>query len=129
MSEIETTTCAVCGRVILRKLAADHPWRGETSQQCCRTSALVTYAPGDALLGLSVGTTVEADVYRDGREYDGLMHGSRLVTKRGVVASVTECGSYHDVFIQFDDGDVQVASIAARDGAKRGYPCAAWRVV
>jgi hypothetical protein len=74
------------------------------------------------LAAVTVGTRIEADLYRGGRENeDGITTGSRLVTKIG---TIVEVGKY-DLYARFDDGDRQVLGL---DGSKRGYPCAGWRV-
>lgn len=122
--------CSKCGRTIVETLS--HRARGTTLQQCCgQRAVIVEEEVGDAaeLLGFRVGERIEADLYRGGiQDDDGITRGSRLVTKRGEVNEVF-IASYNNVFLAFDDGDIQVTRAEALDGATPGYPCAAFRRV
>ncbi len=124
-------TCPTCGRHVCISLTP-RPIT-DTSQHCCRVRCSVTSteaAPDATLIGFRLGETVEADLWRGGRQDDdGITTGSRLVTTRGRVVQLDEVGAYHTVSVSFDDGDFQCCAAQALDGAKPGYPCAAIRRV
>jgi hypothetical protein len=88
-----------------------------------RTSYVVTTRAPQTTSTATVGTRIEADLYRGGREdEDGITTGSRLVTKLG---RIVEVGKY-SLYARFDDGDRQTLDF---DGSKRGFPCAGWRSI
>src|SRR6185295_8608359 len=123
--------CSVCSRVIVESLS-EKP-EEYTAQRCCGQRAIIRQEQVDdstELAGFKRLQRVEADIYRGGvQDDDGITTGSKLVTKRGFIESVSVVGPYKHVFIRFDDGDVQNCGMGALDGKEPGYPCAAFRRV
>ena len=69
---------------------------------------------------LKAGDTVQVELYRGGRDVDGIHRGGAWTTKRGVVLEQINPGSppaYARILVQFGDGDHQVMSpIAGEEG-------------
>lgn len=124
-----TTKCAKCGHVVVHAL--EQKARGYTGQQHCGEKCVLTESevPADTRLeGFALGDRVEADLWRGGRtDDDGITTGSKLVTKLGRIAGADVIGTYRSLMIYFDDGDLQVMSMDAENGAKPGYPGKAFR--
>lgn len=126
-----TEACGICGRVIVHSLDR-HPQLG-TCQTCCGQRVVLTEreVPSETqLAGFALGDRVEADLYRGGRQdNDGITRGAQLVTKVGIVGGISDVlgGAHVSLYVDFDDGDLQVMFTSAENGAKPGYPTAAFR--
>ncbi len=121
--------CDICSREIIRSLS--HTRTIATTQRCCHAQAIAineVVAPTTKLGGFMLGEPVEADVFRGPfSRNDGQRYGSNVVTKKGVVDSITVTGPYTDIYVRFDDGDFQSCPLKTLDGREPSHPCAALR--
>lgn len=136
-------TCPLCSSVIVESLKR-RPTSDSPQQHCaeCGKSRLdeiralgfprakvacVEVDGATSLFGFHVGERVECDLWRGGREVDSVVRGSKLATKAGRIADLSEVGTYRTIGVVFDDGDYQSCDAAELDGRKPGYPCASIR--
>ena len=121
-----THVCSVCGRGIISNVSTWTPRAPRLDLEplpewCCGARARVETSEATGLGPVVLGQRVEVDLVRGACEDDdGISRGGRVVSRRGVVEAVWGTDTCGDLYVRFEDDDVQVV----RWPSTPGYPIA-----